>query len=132
MKQVFATREGCLGQKTASGYIIEENMPFVALPARRALHKWVLLHNPQNEKWCCAQCLDVGPWNEHDDEYVFGNTRPLAEQGISISQKGTNSAGIDLSEKVWKLLGMKDNGLINWRFLEASDLWTGDTVEHKT
>jgi len=31
----------------------------------------------------------------------------------------TNGAGIDLSEKVWSLLGMKTNTEIEWEFIEA-------------
>ena len=130
MKQVFATREGLIGQKTASGYIVEEHMPFVALPSRKALWKWIFVHNPLNEKWCCAQVLDIGPWAIDDDEYVFGNARPRSELGISYSNKGTNKAGIDLSEKVWNLLHMKDNGSVSWCFIEASNFWT--PAEHKT
>jgi hypothetical protein len=61
--------------------------------------------------------LDVGPWNEHDDDYVFGTARPAAELGHSVSNTGhINGAGIDLGEAVWKALEMKDNGEVEWRF----------------
>ena len=64
-----------------------------------------------------ATVLDVGPWNEHDDAYVFGTARPASESGVDVSANShTNSAGIDLGEAVWKALEMKDNGEVEWRF----------------
>jgi hypothetical protein len=41
MITVKATREGLSGGKTASGYIVDDVVPFVALPAFAALHLWV-------------------------------------------------------------------------------------------
>ena len=62
--------------------------------------------------------MDVGPWNVNDDAYVFGDARPQAESGVSISGHGTNGAGIDLSEHVWNYLKMKDNGDVSWEFVK--------------
>lgn len=118
MKTVKATREGLVGQITALGWCIDEEYPFVALPSRKALGMWVSIHNPLNGKHCCAQVMDVGPFNTNDDGYVFGDAKPMAENGISVSGKGTNGAGIDLGEKVWNLLGMSDNTLVTWEFVE--------------
>jgi hypothetical protein len=117
MITVKATREGLVGDKTASGYIIDEVVSFVALPAVKALGKFVNVRNPRNSKETIAQVLDVGPWNINDDDYVFNNQRPLAEKGISISGKVTNNAGIDLGERVWKDLEMTDNDTVEWDFL---------------
>lgn len=114
---VKATREGLVGHTTASGWIIDTQRFFVALPSRRALHKRVRITNPANGRSCEAEVLDVGPWNEHDDEYVFGGSRPEAEMGISVSGAGTNRAGIDLGEAVWQALGMEDNANVEWEFL---------------
>jgi len=75
------------------------------------------VRNPLNGKMCCAQVLDVGPFNVSDENYVFGAARPLAESGKSLSGKGTNQAGIDLGEKVWALLGMRDNTEVEWEFV---------------
>jgi len=116
---VKATREGLIGQMTATGWIIDAEYPFVALPSHKALGMWISLRNPANGKHCCAQVMDVGPWNTQDDAYVFSGARPEAESGISISGKGTNGAGIDLGEKVWGLLGMTDNGEVDWVFVTA-------------
>jgi hypothetical protein len=115
---VKATREGLVGSKTATGYVIDTHTPFVALPSTKALYRFIHISNPVNGRACFAIVLDVGPWNEHDDDYVFLGERPAAERGISVSGKGTNSAGIDLSQAVWNALGMTDNAQVAWRFLE--------------
>jgi hypothetical protein len=114
---VKATREGLVGQTTAIGWVIDTVYPFVALPSHKALGMWVKVSNPLNGKMCCAQVMDVGPFNTHDDDYVFGSVRPAAESGTSVSGVGTNGAGIDLGEKVWNLLGMKDNTEVEWDFV---------------
>ena len=114
---VKSTREGLVGSTTALGWVINREYPFVALPSHKALGMWVKITNPLNGKMCCAQVLDVGPWNTHDDAYVFDGARPAAESGESVSGKGTNRAGIDLGEKVWGLLGMLDNTSVEWTFV---------------
>lgn len=113
---VKATREGLPGQKTASGWIINNSVPFVALPSHAALRLWVTVTNPANGQSCKALVLDVGPWNENDDAYVFGGQRPQAESGTDGFGRKTNGAGIDLGEAVWKALGMKDNTEVSWDF----------------
>jgi hypothetical protein len=114
---VKATREGLVGRATATGWVIDREYPFVALPSTKALHRWVKLANPLNGKMCCAQVLDVGPFNEHDDAYVFNGARPLAESGTTGDGVASNGAGIDLGEKVWSLLGMADNTSVEWSFV---------------
>ena len=116
MIQVKATREGLLGSHTASGYIIDPITPFVALPSHAALWAWVRVRNPSNGKMVAARVLDVGPWNAHDNDYVFGGARPQAETGTDLSGRQTNHAGIDLGEAVWNDLGMLDNGNVEWEF----------------
>jgi rare lipoprotein A (peptidoglycan hydrolase) len=115
--KVKATREGLVGHKTSSGYVIESVVPFVALPSVRAVGKAVRVTNPANGKTIVAIVLDVGPFNTHDDAYVFRGARPLAETGVSVSGTGTNSAGIDLGEKAWTQLGMTDNTEVEWEFV---------------
>jgi len=116
MIAVKATREGLVGGKTSSGYIVDTVVPFVALPAVAALRQWVRVVNPANGKSIRALVLDVGPWNEHDHAYVFGGARPHAESGTDTRGRTTNKAGIDLGEAVWKALGMTDNGIVLWEF----------------
>ncbi len=116
--RVKATREGLVGGRTASGYVVDTHVPFVALPDVSALGTFVRVTNPANGKSALAVVLDVGPWNEHDRTYVFGGARPAAEQGVDTRGRATNGAGIDLGEKVWRQLGMTDNGLVDWEFIE--------------
>jgi hypothetical protein len=112
---VKATREGLIGKTTASGYVIDTIVPFVALPAEFAIGKHVEVRNPLNGKSCIAVVLDIGPWRTQDYAYVLGGARPVAE-----SMPATNGAGIDLGEKVWALLGMTDNTNVSWRFIDPS------------
>ena len=115
--RVKATREGLIGHRTASGYVIDAVVPFVALPARVALGRFVQLVNPLTEARCFAVVLDVGPWNTDDDAYVIGGARPQAETGTDTFGRQTNGAGIDLSERVWHRLGLFENGVVDWQFL---------------
>lgn len=113
--KVKATREGLIGGRTSSGYIIDAVVPFVALPSTKALGRFVRVTN--GDKSTIAIVLDVGPWNEHDDPYVFGMQRPAAEAGLDSRGRVTNRGGIDLGEKVWKQLGMTDNTEVEWEFI---------------
>ena len=121
MITVKATREGLVGGMTASGWIIDTTTPFVALPSHKALGRKVQVVNPLNGLSVIAEVKDVGPWNVHDDEYVFGGARPAAEDGKSLSGVGTNGAGIDLGEAVWRILDMQDNTDVSWEFVETGD-----------
>lgn len=130
MIAVKATREGLPGGKTSSGYRVEQNVPFVALPSTAALRQWVIVRNPRTTREVKAIVLDVGPWNEKDHAYVFqpstmgenplaarsGTIRPQAESGIDSFGRTTNGAGIDLGEYVWQALGMRDNEMVEWAF----------------
>jgi hypothetical protein len=117
MITVKATREGLLGQRTASGYLIGLHVPFVALPSVAALRQWVTVTNPANGRSIRALVLDVGPWNIADDAYVFGGARPQAETGTDTLGRPTNHAGIDLGEVVWTALAMTENAEIAWAFV---------------
>lgn len=113
--KVKATREGLIGKTTATGYVIDTVVPFVALPCHEAKHRFVKIKH--KDKSCIAIVLDVGPWNEHDSDYVFGGQRPQAESGYDTRGRITNHAGIDLGERVWHLLGMTGNDEVDWEFL---------------
>ncbi len=114
---VRATREGLPGGRTASGYLVDPIVPFVALPSTAALWLWVRVMNVANGKSVIARVLDIGPWNTADHAYVFGGARPQAESGTDHSGRHTNGAGIDLGEAVWKALGMTDNTNVEWEFI---------------
>ena len=115
--RVKATREGLVGDRTASGYVVDTAVPFVALPCTQALGRFVRLTNPLNGKTCMAVVLDVGPWNEHDVAYVLHGQRPAAEDGVDERGRVTNRSGIDLGEKVWRELGMTGNTDVEWEFV---------------
>lgn len=121
--QVKATREGLAGQLTASGWKIDNGVSFCALPSRKALHRHVRITNMRNGLTAIAEVLDVGPWSEADDAYVFLGRRPLSESNrramlrSPVEPHHTNGAGIDLGEKVWNLLDMQDNGEVDWEFV---------------
>lgn len=131
MISVKATREGLTGAKTATGYVVDPYVPFVALPSNAALRLWIRLYNPSTKKSCNALVMDVGPWNETDHKYVFqdatlnksgslsvlGVTRPASEKGIDTRGRATNGSGIDLGETVWAKLGMTDNSNVWWEFM---------------
>lgn len=127
--RVKATREGQISGITASGLrvcgwsigdpLCRGNF-FCALPSRRTLGRIVEITNPVNGRSVTCAQEDVGPWNTADDDYVLdasGTIRPQAETGTDQRGHQTNGAGIDLSEAVWGLLGMTDNGPVEWRFL---------------
>lgn len=118
MIKVTATREGLLRSKTASGYIIDPFVPFVALPSVKALRRIVRVTNPLNNNSILAIVLDVGPWNIHDDAYVLLGHRPQAESGYDTTGRKTNGSGIDLGEYVWHYLGMEDNTEVEWEFVD--------------
>lgn len=119
MIRVKATREGLLGGKTATGYRVETEVPFVALPSTAALRLWITVRNPANGRSIRALVLDIGPHYEKDHAYVFNGARPRAEAGgkDDYGRIVTNGAGIDLGEKVWNELGYTDNGPCEWEFL---------------
>src|ERR1035441_7982519 len=96
---VKATREGLIGHETKSGYVIDAVVPFVALPAEKAIGRFVRLSNAATGKACYAIVLDVGPWNINDDPYVFAGHRPQAETGTDSTGRKTNGAGIDLGQR---------------------------------
>ncbi len=117
MITVKATREGLLTAHTATGYRVERVVPFVALPSVAALRQWVRVTNPANGRTVRALVLDVGPWNDDDQAYVFGGARPQAETGVDHRGRTTNGAGIDLGEAVWAALGLTDNAPVSWEFV---------------
>ena len=123
-KEVEATREGLVGKKTACGLVIRTKSIFVALPHWKALFRTVLL--AYDGKPYLAPVLDVGPWNEEDEQYVFGDLRPLAEHGIGKYRKPTNKAGIDLSDGLIRIIGMDPKAWgkrnVLWRFVEPQEV----------
>jgi hypothetical protein len=71
---------------------------------------------------CFAQWQDVGPCGEDDFDFVFGDaTKPRNTFDAR--------AGLDVSPAVWHYLGMNDNGLAAWRFVDAVNVPAGPWTE---
>jgi hypothetical protein len=113
-QRVFATREGLVGGRLATGEIIRAGDMFVALPHRSALHRNVVLR--YRDRVEVVPVRDVGPWNT-DDAYWTTGSRPAAERGKGAYRKPANAAGIDLSDATFAALGLKDNDFLEWRFV---------------
>jgi len=113
-QRVFATREGLTGGRLATGGIIRAGDLFVALPHPSALRRDVELR--YGTRALVVPVLDVGPWNTSDDYWSSGQ-RPAAEHGRGAYRTPVNSAGIDLSDATFALLGLRDNDWVEWRFV---------------
>jgi len=111
---VFATREGLVGGRLATGGIIGAGDRFVALPHRSALRRDVEIRF--GDRALVVPVLDVGPWNTDDDYWSTGQ-RPAAERGRGTFRTPANRAGIDLSDATFALLGLRDNDWVEWRFV---------------
>jgi hypothetical protein len=113
-QRVFATREGLVGRRTATGATIQPGALFVALPHPSALRRDVELR--YRGRAIVVPVLDVGPWNI-DDAYWAAGGRPAAERGKGAYRKPVNPAGIDLSDATFATLGLRDNDYLEWRFV---------------
>ena len=67
-------------------------------------------------KSCYAQWEDVGPLRTDSAGYVFGNERP---------SNVNHAAGIDVSPAVRDYLGLRSLDLVDWRFVEQTDVPAG-------
>lgn len=118
---VEATREGLVGETTASGYLIKESSIFVALPSRKALGRWVAVRYKNKVMVCKVR--DVGPHSIYDPYWESGD-KPAAEKGIRLPRKwgeSKNGAGIDLSNGLWDWLHIKrGKGIapVKWKFIK--------------
>jgi hypothetical protein len=68
-------------------------------------------------KTCYAQWEDVGPFCTDSAGYVFGEERP--------SPNVNHGAGIDVSPAVRDYLGLGSLDLVDWRFVEMSEVSAG-------
>lgn len=113
-QRVFATREGQIGDITATQMKIKRDSRFVALPHPKALGRMVEIRH--GDRTVVVEVKDVGPWNI-DDAYWEHDERPASERGRGVYRKPVNPAGIDLSDPVFADLGMRDNDTVEWRFV---------------
>lgn len=116
---VQASREGLIGEKTATGLRIKKGDIFVALPDPSVLRRVVYVEYQGKVIRC--RVLDVGPWNI-SDPYWTRTDGPAAARGERVGEMKkygppTNKAGIDLSDGLWDQLGAsREEGLITVRW----------------
>jgi hypothetical protein len=67
---------------------------------------------------CYAQWQDVGPCGEDDFAFVFGDA-PKPHNTFEVK------AGLDVSPAVWHYLGMTDNDVTAWRFVDEAEVPDG-------
>jgi hypothetical protein len=129
----------------------EENSYYCALPFNNMVYqgqndelkkqmknRWLEIKNLDNGKTAYAQWEDCGPWFVNDADYVFagdGRARPRAEAAYdgmfdiygnpSSSRKIQNKAGIDVSPRVRDCLALHDIGVVDWRFVDSSEVPDG-------
>ncbi len=78
-------------------------------------NRWIKII--KGEKIAYAQWEDVGPFEENDPNYVFGNANPKN----SIN----DSAGLDVSPAVRDFLDLEDIDKTSWQFVDEKDVPNG-------
>lgn len=77
--------------------------------------RWILIR--KGSRVCYAQWSDCGPFRTDHWQYVFGNERP---------QWNLNrGAGIDLSPSVRDYIGAANTDVVDWKFVEFTDVPPG-------
>jgi N-acetylmuramoyl-L-alanine amidase len=89
----------------------------------------VRVFNPDNELSAVGPIMDKGPWVVNDDDYVFGDQRPIAEtcyknkqplpsgSGSNAGKVPSNDAGIDLSPALANAIGIEGKGKVHWQLV---------------
>ncbi len=100
-----------------------KTIPWFASTPTANVDKGLLLKNHWIEikhgtHTCFAQWEDVGPNNEDDFAYVFGSSPTPTN---TFGEK----AGLDISPATLACLGMTDNDITSWRFVDASSVPAG-------
>ena len=116
---VFDSQES--GLKGAYGEYLRPNDYFVALPKRFSGRRpKVAVRGPRGT--VVAEIKDVGPWNINDPYWETGR-RPQAESGYDLGQtrsgrRRTNLAGIDISPRMGREIGIGGKGKVDWWFVD--------------
>ncbi len=77
--------------------------------------RWLMIR--KGNRVCYAQWSDCGPFRTDHWAYVFGNERPAWNLN--------RGAGLDVSPSVRDYLGMANTDLVDWKFVEYSDIPPG-------
>jgi len=75
-----------------------------------------------DDRSCFAQWRDIGTCGEDDFGFVFGDS-------LKPRNKFDARAGLDVSPAVWHYLGMTENQVASWRFVDARDVPAGPWTE---
>lgn len=138
-RDIFATTFGGAADNEYSAYppyddqgrgpYLDDETLYVSLPYSFPPDAvpYVTVYNKETGKSACGKVMDKGPWTTDDDAFINGNSRPIAEQcyddheplpsGPNKGQIPANPAGIDLSPKMFEVLGMTDNGLVDFEIM---------------
>jgi hypothetical protein len=121
---IGTTAQG-LNQRAAYGAWTDKDK-FVALPSKGMRGKWVEIVLPDGTT-ARAPVGDIGPWNNSDPYWDTGE-RPRAETDIGeekddYGREYKNEAGIDISDNLWKQMGMGRRGSVRlkWRMIDPPD-----------
>lgn len=82
-------------------------------------NRWIKI--TKDGKNAYAQWQDVGPFEEDDTGYVFGNLPP--------KNSVNNNAGLDVSPAVKDYLGLADIDRVDWQFIDENDIPPGPWKE---
>ncbi len=93
----------------------EEKNPYASI----IKNKWIKI--VYQNKACYAQWEDVGPFEIDDFNYVFGVAGQKNKHGVE--------AGLDISPATWDCLGLEDNNITEWRFVDESEVPSGPWKE---
>jgi len=125
--QIIASKLPKKLSKSSYGLSFSEDV-FVALPASNLIGKWVQLRiqRPPGPK-AVVPIGHIGPWNgggwnnKFDDPYWRKKHRPQAESGRDLRRRKTDGAGIQLSHRLWSLLGLrrKRKVVLSWHFVPS-------------
>jgi len=77
--------------------------------------RWIVLR--KGYRVCYAQWSDCGPFRTDHWEYVFGNERPAWNLN--------RGAGLDVSPAVRDYLGLASTDVVDWKFVEPTDIGPG-------
>jgi hypothetical protein len=77
--------------------------------------RWIMVR--RGARVCYAQWSDCGPFSTEHWQYVFGNERPRPNLN--------RGAGLDVSPAVRDYLGMGSMDVVDWKFVEYSDIPPG-------
>lgn len=101
-----------------------KNVPWYSAGSSAPLLKNRWVEVAYRDSVCYGQWQDVGPFEEDDFAYVFGNAAPKNTYGVK--------AGLDVSPALYDCLGMTTNATTEWRFVDAADVPDGPWKETVT